>query len=472
MDSAKLLRVINKYRILELVFLVGALALAIYRIFILSFTHDEALSLFLYVNKNIPDLLFNYGHDQFIANNHFLNTLLMKLGQSLGGGQEAWLRLGAWLASLLYFSAVYFLTSAQNKASQRWLIIIGLVAQPFLFDYLSLARGYGLALALLLWSIFFLRDYLDCHSLVSLTLASVSGFLAIWANVAFLYPIVALWLISFGYQLVRKRITVVDLLVIVILFILPSSIFIAPYLSFLAANEEVVMFGETSFIGFLSSLSHLFLVGFSRFYGAGLLVTVLLGGMIAYVKKRGSQMFYSLVLWLILILLWLAHSLTGAFYPMDRAAIYFIPLIMLALSESINNITDRYQTVIWIIAVLLAGQLIIFGYYFKINSTITWAYDADTKQIVEELRTRPEKMILVHSWWFQPSLIFYFNQGRVANIKLLDAQAPQAEKVGQLFLLYADDFAWATQHNLHLIKEYNSQARLYGLERQLKSIYK
>jgi hypothetical protein len=112
----------------------------------LSFTHDEALT-YTIVN----------GSPQWggTANNHILNTDLMKISQRCFGNCELALRLPNVLAYLIFLLACgCMILSSPN----RWILFTGislLLLIPFITDFFSLARGYGLSLALVSASLFF-----------------------------------------------------------------------------------------------------------------------------------------------------------------------------------------------------------------------------------------------------------------------------------------------------------------------------
>lgn len=99
-----------------------------------TITTDEAYSFLEYVyTANI----FNIG----LANNHLLNTLLMYFTTRFGI-QEIFLRLPN-----LFFGAIYIITSylISKKFKDPIYGLILLTACPYLLDYFTLARGYGIS---------------------------------------------------------------------------------------------------------------------------------------------------------------------------------------------------------------------------------------------------------------------------------------------------------------------------------------
>jgi len=132
-----------------------AMQWAIARAAVQSITIDEAVSYLVFVrNANL--------HWYPGANNHLLNTLLERLSTLLFGVHHLSVRAPALLGAALYISAAYrisrWISSRQHGGSEsslavQWPVFVCLVYNPFVFDYLVAARGYGLALGFLMWAI-------------------------------------------------------------------------------------------------------------------------------------------------------------------------------------------------------------------------------------------------------------------------------------------------------------------------------
>src|SRR5687768_13699820 len=70
-----------------------------YRAYVLSFTFDESFSYTAYATRTVPEIL---GFYLPTANNHLLNSLLMKLSDNLFGNHPFALRLPNLLAHAAY----------------------------------------------------------------------------------------------------------------------------------------------------------------------------------------------------------------------------------------------------------------------------------------------------------------------------------------------------------------------------------
>ncbi len=144
----------------------GLLAAAIFavvwsaiRAFVQSITIDEATTYVAFIR-------YGYPHQWTAAsNNHLLNTMLMRLATRLFGLSEFTLRLPTLMGAALYVGSVYRLCrglefaqvaaggfGAASRAAQ-WGLLLCLVYNPFVMDYMVAARGYGMALGFLMLAI-------------------------------------------------------------------------------------------------------------------------------------------------------------------------------------------------------------------------------------------------------------------------------------------------------------------------------
>ena len=112
------------------------------RAWALSFTHDESLTYTSYVHRPFSSILLSRETD---ANNHPLNTLAMKLGGGLFGPSEIALRWSSVVAFVVYLLALLVLLRRVERRPIRILGISIAIASPYVLDFFSLARGYGLA---------------------------------------------------------------------------------------------------------------------------------------------------------------------------------------------------------------------------------------------------------------------------------------------------------------------------------------
>jgi hypothetical protein len=118
------------------------------RAWVQSITIDEADTFMGFAHPAGP------SHWNPSANNHVLNTVLMRLVTTIFGPSAITLRTPALLGAALYIAAAYFLVRLISaRRMLQWALFVCLVFSPFVMDYLVAARGYGLASAFLLWMV-------------------------------------------------------------------------------------------------------------------------------------------------------------------------------------------------------------------------------------------------------------------------------------------------------------------------------
>ena len=122
-----------------------ALLWAIARASIQAITIDEADTYNLFVARWQP------WHWDAASNNHILNSALMRLFTSVFPLTELTVRIPALIGAAIYIVAAYALCRVIGRSlALRWALLVCLVYNPFVFDYLVAARGYGMALGFLL----------------------------------------------------------------------------------------------------------------------------------------------------------------------------------------------------------------------------------------------------------------------------------------------------------------------------------
>src|SRR6185436_12641938 len=90
--------------------------------------------------------VFNFD----VATNHFLNTLLTKLCYLIGGNSELVLRLPNHVGYGMY---LWFSLRILQRLRHRAIAFAGFLLlnlNPYVLDYFSLSRGYGLSLGFLM----------------------------------------------------------------------------------------------------------------------------------------------------------------------------------------------------------------------------------------------------------------------------------------------------------------------------------
>src|SRR5262249_27918122 len=121
----------------------------------------------------------------FDANNHVLNTILIRLSVGAFGLSELTLRLPSVLAGFALTMGVFAVLGPIPSRWTRWIAFVSIGLHPLILDFSVAARGYGISLAFLVWAmVLAMRErYLWGGALLGL---------AVSANLSVAFPALAL----------------------------------------------------------------------------------------------------------------------------------------------------------------------------------------------------------------------------------------------------------------------------------------
>ncbi len=458
-----------------LVLLVAVFCLNVYRAVTQSITTDEAFTYQRFVSSPSAGLV-----ERFDANNHVLNSLLSKTSVTLFGLKEWTLRLPSVAGGALYLFAVYRLCFLLfGGGAWSFLAAAVLATNPFLMDHLSAARGYGLALAFLLLSVYELVRATEATPFRSLYAAGIFCGLSIAANMTSLFPVTALTVAFISVTAANGRFQVKRVWdEFVVPMSLVSFLFLVLPLSRLEGNQ--FYFGASRLIDSIRNLAQLSfeydpvrtdwvpLIGYSLHFLAGLapaFLSVLLCGSVLYgittlirlhrqsPDESGQNLcacFFALTFSVAVLLIVAAHWLLAAPYPLMRTALYFVPLTALASF----TLAYRYRHIRSVgYSAAAAGVVCLAAFLFQVNASYyaEWRFDAGTKRIVKFIRshTPPGKRLVVRtSWVLEPSLNFYRLLYRL-NWEPVDRSGP--EKPGDIIVVSEENKASIERMGLRVI---------------------
>ncbi|MBL0129400.1 MAG: glycosyltransferase family 39 protein [Flavobacteriales bacterium] len=126
------------------------LAYAVVRACTVSFSYDETFTFMEHVRK---DMFYQRAFDQMGGNHHLLNVWGMWVSMKLFGTSEMALRLPNLLAYVGYLYAGARIALRARHAVLAIAAFVLLNAHPYLIDFFSLARGYGLACGFMMMSL-------------------------------------------------------------------------------------------------------------------------------------------------------------------------------------------------------------------------------------------------------------------------------------------------------------------------------
>lgn len=414
---------------LSIALMVAVFILCFFRAATQSFTIDESFTFLRYVNVSFMEALSDYS-----ANNHVLQSLLMRVFRRLLGRSELVMRLPALLGCLLFLTAAYRIVfSSIREGWLRPLALAAMTLNPLVLDLLVAARGYALALGLSWWALYFLWSDLDRGSSRRLWLGGVCAGLAVAANLVFVIPLAAAGLLSLPLYAKRQRFW--DLIdsfagpAIILCFVL---LFIP-----LTKSAGQFYFGVASLKDTFGSLWYESLRNVPA-ASAGdaavwLLVMMAAGASWLWFRSiRGADRERTLLMlvlgsigcsavcWIIL------NRLFGLVYPMSRTAVYVLPLagFGLVLSASIF----RWRPASWALAGLAAVLTILYTAQLRTGYFSEWRNEAGMKRLMRQLANdgrsiaaaRP--VIAGGTWDLEYTVRYYGVRYRLGWLRVLNSE--------------------------------------------------
>lgn len=387
---------------LTLVLLVVVLAANVRRARKQSVTVDEARTYLNYVDAPWRAVFVDYD-----ANNHVLNTLAERLTASVFGVSEFTLRLPSLAGGALYLAAVFLLCRRLFGAGPLLLLSVAtLTLNPYVLDFLSAARGYGMALAFFLWALEFVLRYFEQADPKQLWRASAALGLAAAANLTLVFPGVVL-AGAVAVVLAARR----EWRVLADQFMLPGLVVAFVVLAIPLSRATGCNFyvgapglGETLESLVLSSLEYggapvlPWLRGFSlRLAPAALGGCVLLGAWLVWRRRRAfapEERFFLLCVGPLagsVALTAALHKLWSLPYPVYRTGLYLIALSCLTGFALLRLAARRRATALTVLpAGIVFFSLCVVQFALRWNSRfyLDWFYDARTRDLVGMIERR------------------------------------------------------------------------------------
>ncbi|NQX93146.1 MAG: glycosyltransferase family 39 protein [Flavobacteriales bacterium] len=404
---------------IKIVLCLGLLAYVIARASELSFTHDESTSFKIVQNQPVWDTT---------ANNHWLNTGLMRVSSSMFGNGEMALRLPNILAFLLYALGAYLISRTINN---KWLSLLGMVAilcNPYVLEFFGLARGYGLSLGFLVMSMYFMfrnseGKQITRTLITDFALSSLFAALSIAASLTLINYYIAL-LLLFVYRYLRSQKSAGLHLKFwsVLLVALVPLIIGANHLLGLKSRQELY-FGAPDFLKGYDALLRCsiapspFTLQGSTILQITTLILLLVGvAMVIFRRKFSGRLFYSTILIILLLSGFFFEGIFfGANYPNRRTSLFYIPILAVFITNLIgevvqNNIKWQKVQSVFLVA---SSLIILLNLGFSMNTTYAsdWSYDANTKKIMKSVQERSasiqEPLTISNHWSFEPTINYY-----------------------------------------------------------------
>jgi hypothetical protein len=368
------------------------------------------------------------------ANNHILNTVLVKAIHGLFPGIWQLSRIPNVIGFVLYcffFRKIIieiFQTDPKPKKA-KWLFFLSAVVficNPFMLDFFSIARGYGLSLGLLTGAIYFNLKSIQFPQKRNFIGFYAGSFLAVVSNLTLIYPLGALVLtalIFVGKQHIKSFLKVSGV------FAIPIIPWIGSYVIKLQKSNSLYYGGNNNFFSdtVISLAKTFFYNKIPEEYlpiiivALIAMVVVLFWGFLKQIFK--SPRFFHVKFYLVILIILvfginLHHYAFSSLFVIDRGAMFFFPffsLLVISFAYATWEILKTKLVFSFLSLIILVNLLANINF----KHTYLWYFDAPSKQILTCLNAaaQDEKISFSFSWPLQNSITFYYNTGAFPNLE-------------------------------------------------------
>jgi hypothetical protein len=419
-------------------YIFGSLAFlyVLLRALLMGVTYDEASTIGVFVPLEIINILNFTPCD---ANNHILNTLLIKLMYLVFPDSLFAARLPNLIAFGFYL--YYARAIARNFFSPRIGIyfFIAAVFNPFLLDFFCLARGYGLAVCFMLISIYYVLVYLQSYQLkIGIRSMGIAS-LAVLCNL----PLINYWL-GAGFVLIVTHFfnqkgwkTLFQLLFCQLILAAALVGILYEPVRKMIANNNLYYGGLDDF--YTDTLGSLYTFSIGDPYGAIAASLVPLHGIMLlcytiFVISAINQFEWKDLIqktkFLIapLLLIPIASNITQFYlldtrYLIDRTGLFYYPLLVFVIWIWADEVTEDKSKRITtrIVQFLTFIFLINFVWNMNLFKTMTWEQGAHTREILDYLNETGHKdntiIYLDLAWPTQASVNYYLLKEEYPSVK-------------------------------------------------------
>lgn len=401
----------------------------------MAITHDEAYSYLTYAQFKALEII-NYSKGAAPANNHILNTLLIKvIGENFSQTPFA-LRFPNLIAFSIFLFSVFKISANLKSRIMKITGFIIITLNIFMLDFFSLARGYGLALGFMALSLYFLLRYIKQYkSYLNLIFGLIAAALAVYANVVYINFYLALigtfilldlyrFIFQYKFSLIALTKNLFGRIAIIFLITFSLACWIYEPMRVLITSKVLTYGGNVSFIH--DTIGSLLITSFPTFEPDYrkllfiLLCTIILGAIIYIFVKRKVKthyFFFSIISILTISALstQIQHEVFDNKFLIERTALLFVPLFMIAVVYALDALNEGGKYLAYTskgFAIMLSILLILnFILNFNLSYTQTWKDDAETQKLITDLskihKEENKNIILSLDWIRLPSVEFY-----------------------------------------------------------------
>lgn len=444
----------------------------ILRMVYVAVTYDEATTYLDYISTGYQHIINNKPTS---ANNHVLNSLLARFFTQTVGDSLFVIRIPSLLAHVFYLLFSYLL-AARIFSNRLWVLTCFLLLQlnPFLFEFMGLSRGYALAVAMMMGSIYYFILYTKELKTSMLSLSLIFMTAGVYANLSLLNYTTGLYTVIILYMLLQRK-TLLFIKAIVALLTSTACLYLLIGHHVIALRDAAQLYygGQTNFvtdtIGSLMRDSLHMQQGSLVIYPVSLLLVMLmmLSGFywLMAIIKRKEDAFVGTALWLLYFIpaqsTIVQHHLLGTPYLIERTALFFYPLLILSLLYTLFHVIKIKPQVLFIAGWVLP-VLFLFNFSRNINfsSTHSWPFDQHTCWIMKRMNDAKEgsgKIKLYVDWLLSGSFRYSINKYYSGRFDYLEG--------------YGENIYQKEEYDFYLVKDYelNNVPDTYILDTVIKS---
>ncbi len=313
-----------------------------------QFTIDESATFFMYIQPGrfIPPWA------TVDANNHILNSLLSWCCFELLGTHPVVLRLPNILAAIVYFYFTWKISGYFRHNGIRWMYLVFSLCIHFIIEFFGYARGYGLSMAFLLGAVYYTLRLPQKYSLRPAIGAQLLILLSLLSNFNIIFTALALIGITFVLTWIKRisisRRSLFLFLLFQLLIVIPLLIYIL-FAAFEIRRHSGFYYGAPD--GFMevtaNSLAGVLAGNYKHGLSIyGIVILIILSSILAFQqfkrKIKAPELVPAIFILILLLANWacsvLNHLVWHVNYQEDRAAMHYIPLLILFFSFIISNL--------------------------------------------------------------------------------------------------------------------------------------